>query len=190
MCNIPAPPAPQPRPVTWVLRAKSAPTAREGVLAGEMGARGQVLLWLQLCGRPRHPGVDPEAEGRHLRRGWDTDGGGDRGLPQFPRALAWAGEAPNAQEVVKPQSRPCGPSSPSWLLCAQLGQGPAPGCGLRAAASGPPLCSLCASHPGSFLRPVPPQTLRTPSRTASVPVNRGDVPWEGEGTLARALQIG
>lgn len=52
MCNIWAPPAPQPRPVTW------GPESEVRIcesLGGEMGALGRVLLWLQLCGRPRVP---------------------------------------------------------------------------------------------------------------------------------------
>lgn len=45
-----------------------------------MSTLGQVLLWLQLCGKPRiAPGLDPEAEaslglkGSDLRRGWDME---------------------------------------------------------------------------------------------------------------------
>lgn len=78
MCNIWAPPAPQPRPVTW------GPESEVRIcesLGGEMGALGRVLLWLQLCGRPRVPLVSTSIEaevplgweGRDLRRGWDME---------------------------------------------------------------------------------------------------------------------
>lgn len=53
---------------------------RERLSGCEMSTLGQVLLWLQLCGKPRiTPGLDPEAEvslgleGSNLRRGWDME---------------------------------------------------------------------------------------------------------------------
>lgn len=165
MCNIWAPPAPQPRPVTWGPGSEVRICAS---LGGEMGALGRVLLWLQLCGRPRVPLVwtSIEAEvslgwkGRDLRRGWDMEAAlaaylnflvPGRGPLRFPMPRRWR----NRSLLLKDLQSLGGPSVHSRDRAA--------GSGLRDRSL--PQCSSCQS---SFLRPIPLRTPWSPSRAVSV----------------------